>query len=90
LGLRVGQVVVEAPYTDSGLEVTSAAPDLGSLPPVSPARASQAFVEDLLRRDRIDPGDLAVPGGPRARVGRTTHALERHGKDVRLVRRRFH
>jgi len=89
-GLRIGQLLVEAPHTGAGLGVTSAAPDFGSLPPVSPERASQAFVEDLLRRNRIDPGDLAVAGGPRVRVARTTHRLERHGKDVRLVRRLFH
>jgi len=89
-GLRVRRLLVESPRANAGPGVTSAAPDLGSLSPVSPERASQAFVEDLLRRDRIDPGDLAVPGGPRVRVARTTHTLERHGKDVKLVRRRFH
>ncbi|MCX6543272.1 MAG: hypothetical protein NTV05_02535 [Acidobacteria bacterium] len=89
-GLRVRRLLVEAPPANVGLGVTSAAPDLGSLPPVSSERASLAFVEDLFRRDRIDPGDLAVPGGPRVRVARTTHRLERHGRDVKLVRRRFH
>ena len=89
-GLRVTQLLVEAPRAQTGMGVTSAAPDLGSLQPVSPERASQAFVEDLLRRDRIDPGDLSVAGGPRVRVARTTHTLKRQGKDVKLVRRLFH
>ncbi len=89
-GLRLRQILVEAPHTDAGLGIASAAPDLGMLPPVSPQRASQAFVEDLLRRGRIDPGRLAVPGGPRVRVARTTHTLERQGAHVKLVRRLLH
>jgi hypothetical protein len=89
-GLRLKQLLVETPRTDAGVGIMSAAPDFGSLAPVSPQRASQAFVEDLLRRDKIDPGDLAVPGAPRVRIARTTHRLQRHGKDVRLVRRLFH
>ena len=89
-GLRLRQILVEAPRPDAGLGVTSAAHDLGDLPPIAPERASQAFVEDLFRRHRIDPGDLAEPGSRCTRLVRTTHALERRGRNVRLVRRLFH
>ena len=89
-GLRVRRVLVEAPQADAGMAVASAAPDLGSLPAVTPERASRAFVEDLLRRHRIDAGDLGVAGHHHARPARTTHALVREGREVRLVRRLFH
>jgi hypothetical protein len=89
-GLNVRQILVQAPRPDAGPGITSAAPDLGALSPVSPERASQAFVEDLLRRRRIDPGDLARAGVGRVRLARATHTLRRQGEHVKLVRRLFH
>jgi len=70
--------------------VASAAPDLGSLAAASPERASRAFLEDLLRRHRVDPGELSAAGLRRPRPARATHALVRDGRDVRLVRRLYH
>jgi hypothetical protein len=89
-GLNIRHVVVEAPAITASRVFTSAAPDLGPLPAIAPERASRAFVEDLLRRNRIDPGDMGMGGESRVRPARATHALERDGRDVRLVRRLFH
>ena len=89
-GLRVRRVWVEATLAEARSVVASAAPDLGSLPAATPERASRAFVEDLLRRHRIDAGDLGIAGHRHARPARTTHALVREGREVRLVRRLFH
>lgn len=89
-GLRLRHVLVEAPLASERSAAASAAPDLGSQRAATPERAGLAFVEDLLRRDRVDPGHLAVvPSGP-VRRARATHALVRRGGAVKLVRRRFH
>ncbi|MEI6667580.1 MAG: hypothetical protein WCP29_05425 [Acidobacteriota bacterium] len=89
-GLSIGHVMVEAPQANSEQSVASAAPDLGSVPPVSPERASRAFVEDLLRRGRIDPGPIGVAHERRGGTRRQTHIFERDGDAVRLVRQRIH
>jgi len=89
-GLQITQVVAQGPQAGGGTGIASAAPDLGSLAAATPERASRAFVEDLLRRNRIDPGEFGAPGAARPRDGRTTHALERHGRDIHLVRCLYH
>jgi len=95
-GLRLRRLLVDAPLGPSRESAASAAPDLGSLTAASPGAASRAFVEDLLRRGRVDVsvavrGAVPAPGSRAAvRAGRTTHALVRQGRTVRLVRRRFH
>jgi len=89
-GLRVGRLLVEAPLGPARWSAASAAPDLGSLAAATPERASRAFVEDLLRRGRVDASALAPTRATPGRPGRTTHALVRKGGDVRLVRRLFH
>jgi hypothetical protein len=89
-GLRLRRLQVEAPLGPSRRSAASAAADLGSLPAASPERASRAFVEDLLRRGRVDTGALPRHGAGPSRAGRATHALVRHGRGVRLVRRLFH
>ena len=89
-GLRLTHVVVDAPLSTSGRGATAAAADLGPLAPTTAERASRAFVEDLLRRDRIDAGGLELAASGASRPSRATHALERHGREVVLVRTRFH
>ncbi|MCK7521277.1 MAG: hypothetical protein MZV64_28140 [Ignavibacteriales bacterium] len=69
----------------------SAAADLGSARRRRrPTRASRAFVEDLLRRGRVDTRGLGRHAMSAPRTGRSTHALVREGRRVRLVRRRIH
>jgi hypothetical protein len=89
-GLRLRRLLVEAPLGATRWSAASAAPDLGSLVAAPPERASRAFVEDLLRRGRVDTGSLETRAGDTSRPGRATHAFVRDGRHVRLVRRLFH
>ena len=89
-GIRVTHLVVDAPVSARARGARAAATDLGPLAPTTAERAARAFVEDLLRRDRIDPGQLTLAGAASRRPSRATHALERHGREVFLVRTRFH
>jgi len=90
-GLRLRRLLVEAPLGATRWSPASAASDLGPLAAAAPERASRAFVEDLLRRGRVDTGSLDRRGTAAAPVGsRATHALVRDGRHVRLVRRLFH
>jgi len=89
-GLRLRRLVVEAPLGATRWSAASAAPDLGPLAAAPPERASRAFVEDLLRRGRVDTGSLNPPEQDRPRPHRATHALVREGRRVRLIRRLFH
>ena len=89
-GLRLRRLLVEAPLGSTRWTAASAALDLGPLAPATPDRASRAFVEDLLRRGRVDTGGLHRRATEPPRRGRTTHALVREGRRVRLVRQRFH
>ncbi len=89
-GLRLRRLLVEAPLGATRWTAASAAPDLGPLAPATPDRASRAFVEDLLRRGRVETGSLRRGAAEPLRRGRATHALVREGRRVRLVRRRIH
>jgi len=89
-GLRLRRLLVEAPVGAARWSAASAAPDLGALPAATPDRASRAFVEDLLRRGRVDTASLDARAAHPRRGGRMTHALVREGRRVRLVRRLFH
>ena len=89
-GLRLRRLLVEAPIGAGRWSARSAAADLGPLPAATPERASRAFVEDLLRRGRVDTSALAPRARADARAGRTTHALVRAGEGARLIRRLFH
>jgi len=90
-GLRLRRLLVEAPLGATRWSAASAALDLGPLAAAPPERASRAFVEDLLRRGRVDTGPLDRRGTAAAPAGgRATHALVRDGRHVRLVRRLFH
>lgn len=89
-GLRLRRLLVEAPLGSTRWTASSAAADLGPLRATAPERASRAFVEDLLRRGRVDAGSLRGRAGGGARGGRATHALVREGRRVRLLRRLFH
>ena len=89
-GLRLRRLLVEAPLGATRWTAASAALDLGPLAPATPDRASRAFVEDLLRRGRVDTGGLLRRATEPPRRGRATHALVREGRRVRLVRQRFH
>lgn len=89
-GLRFQRLLVEAPLGATRWSAASAALDLGSLAAAPPERASRAFVEDLLRRGRVDARGLGRRAGGAPRTGRATHALVREGRGVRLVRRLFH
>jgi hypothetical protein len=89
-GLRLRRLLVEAPLGATRWSAASAALDLGPLAAATPDRASRAFVEDLLRRGRVDTASLGRRAADVPRGGRTTHALVRDGRRVRLVRRLFH
>jgi hypothetical protein len=100
-GLRLRRLMVEAPLGPSRWSALSAAADLGSLAPATPREAGRAFVEDLLRRGRVDVSGIGGPGAgynrgavaadvTTARPGRTSHALVPHGLQARLVRMLFH
>jgi hypothetical protein len=89
-GLRLRRLLVEAPLGATRWSAASAAPDLGPLAAAPPERASRAFVEDLLRRGRVDTSPLERGRAEAPRGGRATHALVREGRRVRLVRRLFH
>jgi hypothetical protein len=89
-GLRLRRLLVEAPLGATRWTAASAAPDLGPLAAAPPARASRAFVEDLLRRGRVDLGRPEGAGGDGPRAHHATHVLVRDGRRVRLVRRLFH
>ncbi len=89
-GLRLQRLLVEAPLGATRWSAASAAPDLGALAAATPDRASRAFVEDLLRRGRVDTGGVGRHAVHAPRTGRATHALVREGRRVRLVRRRIH
>jgi hypothetical protein len=88
-GLRLRRLLVEAPLGATRRAAASAAPDLGPLAAATPELASRAFVEDLLRRGRVDTASLDPRPAAAAR-GRTTHTLVRDGRRMRLVRRLFH
>jgi hypothetical protein len=89
-GLRLRRLLVEAPLGAARWSARSAAADLGPLAAATPERASRAFVEDLLRRGRVDTSGVTPHAQAGSRAGRATHALVREGRDVRLVRRLFH
>jgi hypothetical protein len=89
-GLRFRRLLVEAPLGAARWSARSAAPDLGPLAAAPPERASRAFVEDLLRRGRVDTSGVTPHAQTGSRAGRSTHALVREGRDVRLIRRLFH
>jgi hypothetical protein len=89
-GLRLRRLLVEAPVGVVRSSAASAAPDLGPQAAASPVHASRAFVEDLLRRGRVDTGSLGRRAQPTPRGGRVTHALVRERRGVRLVRKLFH
>jgi len=89
-GLRFRRLLVEAPLGVTRWAAASAAPDLGPLAAAPPELASRAFVEDLLRRGKVDTGSLDQRAMAAARGGRTTHTLVREGRRLRLVRRLFH
>jgi hypothetical protein len=89
-GLRLRRLLVEAPVGVTRWSAASAAPDLGPQAAASPAHASRAFVEDLLRRGRVDTDILRRGERSALREGRATHALVRERRGVRLVRRLFH
>ncbi|MCU0248891.1 MAG: hypothetical protein MUE61_01660 [Vicinamibacterales bacterium] len=89
-GLRLRRLLVEAPLGATRWSASSAALDLGPLAPATPDRASRAFVEDLLRRGRVDTASLDRRAADMPRGGRTTHVLVREGRRVRLARRLVH
>jgi hypothetical protein len=89
-GLRLRRLLVEAPVGVTRWSAASAAPDLGPVVAATPERASRAFVEDLLRRGRVDTSAPRGRGTPVAAGGRATHAFVRDGRHVRLLRRLFH
>ena len=99
-GLRLRRLLVDVPPGPGRWPAASAAADLGSLVAATPREAGRAFVEDLLRRGRVDVSGLkgleassgrgAVAMEVAARPGRASHALVPHGRRARLVRKLFH
>jgi hypothetical protein len=81
---------VEAPGGAPHFSVAAAAPSVGSVQPASREYAAQSYVEDLLRRGRID---VSQHGDPDARVAqpyrRKTHELVEHEDGLKLARRFF-
>jgi hypothetical protein len=83
-------VVVEAPAPPPRFAVAGATPDLGSVPHPPVEHAAASFVEDLLRRGRVD---LSAAGERRAAldgpVATKSHELRPDGDALVLRRRLF-
>jgi hypothetical protein len=84
-------LIVEAPRHVRRFRVSGATPDLGSVEHPSVERATQSFVEDLIRRGRIDFG---AAGKQRAAFASPltakTHELREAHDGYLLARRLFH
>lgn len=89
-GLGVDRILVHAPSEPVRFQAFGAAPDLGEAPSHGQAEDAQYFLEDLLRRGRVDLGDH---GDEESRVAhpfaKKTHRLVRSGSGLALERLRF-
>jgi hypothetical protein len=67
--------------------VVGAAPDVGGVDSPSHDRAARSFVEDLFRRDKIDPsGDQGAEPTASRRASHLTHSVRRRPEGLVLVR----
>lgn len=89
-GLGVDRILVHAPSEPVRFQAFGAAPDLGEVPSHGQAEDAQYFLEDLLRRGRVD---LGGHGDEEARVAhpfaKKTHRLVRSDSGLALERIRF-
>jgi hypothetical protein len=84
-----GDLVVRAPSQPRRFGVAGGLPDRGDMPETAAEQAAGSFVEDLIRRGRIDTGDAEVGTLPMAQSRYTTHRLVRVDDAVELQRTRF-
>jgi len=67
--------------------VVGAAPDVGGVDSPSHDQAARSFVEDLFRRDKIDPsGDQGAKPAASRRASHLTHSVRRRPEGLVLVR----
>jgi hypothetical protein len=81
--------VVRAPSQARRFGVAGGLPDRGDAPEAAAEQAAGSFVEDLVRRGRIDTGGEEVGTLPMARSRYTTHRLVRVDDAFELQRTRF-
>jgi hypothetical protein len=84
------ELLVHAATEPARFSVAGAAPSFGSVEPTQGDRAAASFVEDLIRRGRVDFGEHApketAVAAPRARK---THEVRREAEGLVLARRYF-
>lgn len=89
-GLGVDRILVHAPSEPVRFQAFGAAPDLGEAPSHGQAEDAQYFLEDLLRRGRVDLGEH---GDEESRIAhpfsKKTHRLVRSNGGLALERLRF-
>jgi hypothetical protein len=84
-----GDLWVRAASQPRRFGVASGLPDTGDVPVPAPDRAAILFVEDLIRRGRIEPGEQDVGVAPIMAARYTTHELRPAGGALELHRTRF-
>jgi len=84
-----GDLVVRAASQARRFSVASGLPDRGDTPLAAPDQAGGSFVEDLLRRGRIEFDAADVGDVPTARRHFSTHAIVSVDGTLELQRRRF-
>jgi hypothetical protein len=89
-GFTVATIKVEAASQPKTFGIAGASTSFGDASSASADHAARTFLEDLMRRGRLDPGKFATPGV--TVVDPTTlktHELVEDGNDVILTRQRF-
>lgn len=84
-----GDLLVSTAAQPRRLSVASGLPDSGDSVPPSPDKAADSFVEDLIRRGRIDASEEVVGEAPIVPGSYTTHELRQADGAVELRRTRF-
>lgn len=84
-----GDLWVQAASQPRRYGVASGLPDIGDAPLPAPDTAAILFVEDLVRRGRIEPGEQDVGDAPIAPAHYTTHELRSADGALELHRTRF-
>ncbi len=84
-----GDLWVRAASQPRRYGVASGLPDAGDTPVSAPEEAAVFFVEDLIRRGRIEPGHQEVGEAPIMAARYTTHELQLEGEALELRRTKF-
>jgi hypothetical protein len=93
VGSRYGfgeDLLVHAPAEAARFSVASAAPNIGSVEPQAHDITAAAFVEDILRRGKVDMTGVELGAAAVTNpLARKTHELRRDAEGLTLVRRLF-